>query len=269
MILLCRCANADVLPVSTLEPVRRWLAESGRAVAAVDDLCGLAARGDERLKALAAAGEAVVVLACHARAVRWLLHRAGVELPPDRLTVLNMRTQSPEEIISILSGMNATGDSVLFEKTQASSEGKTCAKTQASMETEGSICSLAFSRTLEKTGDTDPGKWDDPWIPWFPVIDLDRCIHCKQCLNFCLFGVYALDEGSKVRVRNPRKCKTNCPACARLCPEVAIMFPKYAEGPISGREVRPEDLARRDLRVDPRGMSRGDVLAALKERSRR
>lgn len=227
MILLCRCANADVLPVSTLEPVRRWLAESGRAVAAVDDLCGLAARGDERLKALTAGGS-LVVIACHPRAVQWLLHRAGVELPPDRLTVLDMRTQSPEEIIALLSGMNAGVESV-----------------------------------------AGLGREDDPWIPWFPVIDLDRCIHCKQCLNFCLFGVYALDEGSKVRVRNPQKCKTNCPACARLCPQVAIMFPKYAEGPISGREVRPEDLERRDLRVDPRGLSRGDVLAALKERSRR
>ncbi len=75
------------------------------------------------------------------------------------------------------------------------------------------------------------------WMPWFPVIDHDRCKNCKQCLDFCLFGVYELDEQEQVRVTKPANCKTNCPACARVCPAKAIIFPKYTESPINGDEV--------------------------------
>ena len=87
--------------------------------------------------------------------------------------------------------------------------------------------------SVEKQGD---------WTPWFPVIDRDRCINCKQCLNFCLFGVYQLSDDGNVEVAKPANCKTNCPACARVCPEAAIIFPKYGQSPINGDEVNEETL---------------------------
>jgi hypothetical protein len=62
---------------------------------------------------------------------------------------------------------------------------------------------------------------------WYPVIDETRCINCQHCLQFCLFGVYELDAGGKVQVCHPDQCKTGCPACARICPQSAIMFPLY------------------------------------------
>lgn len=77
----------------------------------------------------------------------------------------------------------------------------------------------------------------DAWIPWFPVIDYDGCVNCKKCLSFCLFGVYALNDAGMVTVVNPSGCKTNCPACARVCPKAAIMFPKFPEPPINGGTV--------------------------------
>lgn len=104
------------------------------------------------------------------------------------------------------------------------------------------------------------------WVPWFPVIDRQRCENCKTCLNFCLFGVYGLDDGGNVRVEQPDKCKTYCPACARLCPEVAIIFPKYEKGPISGEQVGPEGVADEPLAVDPSRLAAGDVYAALRAR---
>jgi len=64
---------------------------------------------------------------------------------------------------------------------------------------------------------------------WYPVVDGSRCIQCKHCLQFCLFGVYALDADGKVQVRNPDQCKPGCPACARICPQSAIMFPLYEQ----------------------------------------
>ena len=67
---------------------------------------------------------------------------------------------------------------------------------------------------------------------------LPRCTNCMQCLSFCLFDVYGVSADSKIQVRNQNNCKTECPACSRVCPEVAIMFPKYRHGPINGEEVK-------------------------------
>jgi hypothetical protein len=58
-------------------------------------------------------------------------------------------------------------------------------------------------------------------------MDSSRCINCQHCLQFCLFGVYELNAAGQVEVRNPDQCKTGCPACARICPQSAIMFPLH------------------------------------------
>jgi Pyruvate/2-oxoacid:ferredoxin oxidoreductase delta subunit len=108
-----------------------------------------------------------------------------------------------------------------------------------------------------------PGEWK----PWFPVIDYNRCTNCMQCLSFCLFGVYGVDADQKIQVQNNEQCKTNCPACSRVCPEAAIMFPKYKAGPINGDEVSDADLNREKMKVDISALLGGDVYALLRERS--
>ena len=105
------------------------------------------------------------------------------------------------------------------------------------------------------------------WKPWFPVIDFSRCTNCMQCLTFCLFDVYGVSKEKKIEVRNPTNCKTDCPACSRVCPEVAILFPKYKGGPINGDEVREADLAREKMKVDISALLGGDIYAALRQRS--
>ena len=107
------------------------------------------------------------------------------------------------------------------------------------------------------------------WKPWFPVIDYDRCTNCMQCLSFCLFGVYGVDAGQKIQVQNNDNCKTNCPACSRVCPEAAIMFPKYKSGPINGDVVSAEDLQREKMKVDISALLGGDVYSMLRQRSER
>ncbi len=69
---------------------------------------------------------------------------------------------------------------------------------------------------------------------WYPVIDCGRCVNCQQCLQFCLFGVYALGDDGKVFVKNPDNCKHGCPACSRICPKGAIMFPLHEDAAIAG-----------------------------------
>jgi Pyruvate/2-oxoacid:ferredoxin oxidoreductase delta subunit len=105
------------------------------------------------------------------------------------------------------------------------------------------------------------------WKPWFPVIDFSRCTNCMQCLSFCLFDVYGVSKEKKIEVRNPTNCKTDCPACSRVCPEVAILFPKYRGGPINGDEVREDDLHREKMKVDISALLGGDIYAALRQRS--
>jgi Pyruvate/2-oxoacid:ferredoxin oxidoreductase delta subunit len=105
------------------------------------------------------------------------------------------------------------------------------------------------------------------WKPWFPVIDYDRCTNCMQCLSFCLFGVYGVDKESRIQVQNNDNCKTNCPACSRVCPEAAIMFPKYRSGPINGDAVSAADLNREKMKIDISALLGGDVYSMLRARS--
>ncbi len=105
------------------------------------------------------------------------------------------------------------------------------------------------------------------WKPWFPVIDYDRCTNCMQCLSFCLFDVYGIDADKKIQVQNNNKCKTDCPACSRVCPEVAILFPKYKHGPINGDVVSTDDIRRENMKIDISALLGGDIYEALRDRS--
>ncbi len=106
-----------------------------------------------------------------------------------------------------------------------------------------------------------------PWKPWFPVIDFDRCTNCMQCLSFCLFDVYGVTPAGKITVQNESNCKTDCPACSRVCPEVAILFPKYKAGPINGDEVQADDVRREAMKIDISSLLGGDIYSMLRDRS--
>src|SRR5262249_11395642 len=76
-----------------------------------------------------------------------------------------------------------------------------------------------------------------PGRRWYPVIDYSRCTNCMECLDFCLFGVYGVDKLDRILVENQDNCKRGCPACSRVCPEHAIMFPDYKTPAIAGAPV--------------------------------
>lgn len=83
---------------------------------------------------------------------------------------------------------------------------------------------------------------------WYPVIDFGRCTHCMECLDFCLFGVYGVSDEERIVVESPESCKKGCPACSRVCPENAIIFPMHRTPAIAGAfgagiEARKLDLS--------------------------
>ena len=75
---------------------------------------------------------------------------------------------------------------------------------------------------------------ESPARRWYPVIDLSRCTNCLECIDFCLFGVYGIDARETILVEQPDNCRQGCPACSRVCPENAIIFPQHKSPTIAG-----------------------------------
>ena len=181
----------------------------------------------------------VKIAACFPRAVKWLFHAAGTPLNEADTEIVNLRALTPQDSEIALRNRTITPN-VPAGKSVREDGPKPALKSQ--------------------TGD---------WKPWFPVIDYDRCTNCMQCLSFCLFGVYGVDDEKRIQVQNQDNCKTNCPACSRVCPEAAIMFPKYKAGPINGDIVSDSDLNREKMKIDISALLGGDVYAMLRTRSER
>ena len=100
-LLYCHCQYAQVASPEVKAAVLKRLCESDLPFEAVPDLCELSARRDPSLKRLAAAGP-VKIAACFPRAVKWLFAAADAPLPLGATEVLNLRTQSADEVLSAL-----------------------------------------------------------------------------------------------------------------------------------------------------------------------
>ena len=227
-ILYCGCEYCDIIEKEKKQSVYTALADSGMDVVAIPDLCQVAAKERALLKDIAASGELAVV-ACFPRAVKALFDFAGLGKKV-KLHFFNMRTSSAEEILGKLKINNSK-----------KRNGKNGIKSKS-------------------------GK--KAWIPWFPVIEYGRCVNCKQCLSFCLFGVYELSKMGKVIVAKPENCKTNCPACAKVCPKSAIIFPKYSDSPINGGAVGKNAGAAKNFKIDYDKILGDDTYSALLQRRR-
>jgi NAD-dependent dihydropyrimidine dehydrogenase PreA subunit len=79
---------------------------------------------------------------------------------------------------------------------------------------------------------------EQPVRRWYPVIDYTRCTNCMECLDFCLFGVYGVDKQDTILIEQPDNCRKGCPACSRVCPENAIIFPQHKTPAIAGSDER-------------------------------
>ena len=103
---------------------------------------------------------------------------------------------------------------------------------------------------------------------WYPVIDYSRCTNCLECLDFCLFGVYGVDSLERILVENQDQCKKGCPACSRVCPQQAIMFPEYKTAAIAGADTGAVGGLKIDLSRLFGGEATDPLAAAVQERDR-
>jgi NAD-dependent dihydropyrimidine dehydrogenase PreA subunit len=161
----------------------------------VSDLCGCAVSRKNELQQVFGSTDEALVIACYPRAVKLLLQNAGIDPELFKTSYLNARETATGDV---LAGVDA------------------------------------FMTCEPQTGEMIQLQGDPEWPAWYPVIDYNRCNTCGQCADFCLFGVYEKQE-DKVVVVHPHGCKNNCPACGRICPQTAIVFPKYEKaGAIAG-----------------------------------
>jgi NAD-dependent dihydropyrimidine dehydrogenase PreA subunit len=100
-----------------------------------------------------------------------------------------------------------------------------------------------------------------PGRRWYPVIDYSRCTNCMECIDFCLFGVYGVDKLDRILVEHQDNCKRGCPACSRVCPEQAIMFPDYKSAAIAGAPVGNVS----GLKIDLTKLFGGEAVDALQQ----
>lgn len=274
-LLYCHCAYARVVPPAVKADVLAGLTNAGVAFEAVSDLCQMSARKDPRMKELAEGGP-VTIAACYPRAVRGLFIQSETPLPDDGVTICNMRTDSAEDVLKAMLNGTAREDDGAPSSAPAAADALADVPavplplvSKAAMESASDAAVSANGSASDRIGSLTR-ELEQPaaggWKPWFPVIDYTRCTNCMQCLSFCLFDVYGVKEG-KIQVQNQDHCKTDCPACSRVCPEVAIMFPKYRHGPINGDVVSTDDVRREAMKVDISALLGGDIYAQLRDRS--
>jgi NAD-dependent dihydropyrimidine dehydrogenase PreA subunit len=233
-ILICECALGGTLPRERLDSLMRALRDRGVDFAVTPDLCALAATKDGAL-ARWADRPGIGIVACRPRAVRCLFQAAGLALDGEARLV-DLRDADADDALRRLGVENAPPP--------------------------------------PQPGVAEPvvaaeGPAAPTWFPWFPAIDRERCTSCGQCAEFCLFGVYTIRDG-RVVVEHPERCKPHCPACARICPQAAIIFPKHDEAPIDGAPMGSDEEAERPRPARPaRAARRRSADAALAERRRR
>ena len=103
--------------------------------------------------------------------------------------------------------------------------------------------SIAASPQIEPQQIEEPLRFTEaPDRRWYPVIDFSRCTNCMECIDFCLFGVYGIDAAETILVEQPDNCRKGCPACSRVCPENAIIFPQHKTPAIAGAPAETGSL---------------------------
>jgi NAD-dependent dihydropyrimidine dehydrogenase PreA subunit len=196
---ICACASRTFIHKENVAEIAATMKNEGYQVIVEADLCKKVMESSYDMPDIAAG----TILACHPRAI--LSHLHWLRLEATRIE--DIRGYSSEEVLSRF-GLSYSD-----------------AKDSAEKDT--------FRKVIE--GFSVENGTD----AWYPVLDKKKCTECGKCHDFCLFGVYTV-ENKHVRVMQPQNCKNNCPACARMCPGKAIIFPKYEKSPINGGTAQEE-----------------------------
>ena len=282
--------------------VAALLMEPGLEVSVVPNLYDLGPDHTGRLFLGAVKGDMVVVSWLYPRAAFWLLDRDGIKghfgeshlQPPTDEDEAEAEPAKPMEKPEAIGPTGAIPDRHVYcldlrdvnradpyiqevRRIAAECRERREAKAREKAANSPVIVQLGLAAKEPANGDVIPGALA-AFAPeallapagrrWYPVIDYSRCTNCLECLDFCLFGVYGVDSLERILVENQDQCKKGCPACSRVCPQQAIIFPEYKSAAIAGADTG----AVGGLKIDLSKLFGGDVADALsmavKERDR-
>ncbi len=269
------------------ESLARELMETGVAVSVVPHLYDMSSDHDGMQFLRSIPGDIVFFAWLYPRAVRWTLHRQGVsgqegisllveedeeenDDAEERPSNLNP-AQLPDRFIYCIDLRLHADTAPYIEEVQRIAESNPHQVAELASWIQGQPQLTQLKRYLASaTGEAVaeiPSPQDDapPRRRWYPVIDYSRCTNCMECIDFCLFGVYGLDTQETILVEAQDNCKKGCPACSRVCPENAIMFPQHKTPAIAGAEGEVAGL-KIDLSVLFGGGGRNPLELAVAER---
>lgn len=226
-IIYCNCGG-ERIPAAVKQSVESILRNGRINYTRIEDLCGISALRKDVVSEMFHGDTDYMVIGCYKRTMD-LLFKQTVELPdmPEISGHINLIEESAEEAAEKIA---------------------------------------AFSSNIRGSAEFHKITEDSGWPSWYPVIDQARCTDCGQCADFCLFGVFEKSD-NQVKVVNPRGCKNNCPACARICPSAAIIFPKYAHGGAIGGSGEIDEKAEQQRQArDIENILGDDLYEALERR---
>jgi len=227
-ILFCNC-KGESIDSYLLQTIGKYLEKLNVDVTILTDLCGVAACNKNLLTNLFINNTEYLVIGCYRRTMKLLFEQINNDFfaQTDFEHINLLQATSKEEVIDTIN--------------------RFC----------GSYKGSSVHREIRE---------DSGWPSWYPIIDYTRCTGCGQCADFCLFGVYEKNSNS-VKVVNQKGCKNNCPACARICPATAIIFPKYTQGgAIGGSDEIDEQIEQQHQAKDIKSLLGDDLYTALEKR---
>jgi ferredoxin len=219
--------NSERINSERLKELENKLRKFNIEICVLSDLCQLSVLCKDNLRDVFQAGNEYLIIGCYERSLKLLLNQIIVDHNSISIGYINTFELTDDEVIQRVS---------------------------------------SFSENSNQPQSINAIGIKSDWPSWFPVIDYSRCSGCGQCADFCLFGVYEKTEGSVIVV-NPQDCKNNCPACARICPQTAIVFPKYKEGGAIGGSDEIDEVSEQTRQIaDIRNFLEGDIYSALEQR---
>lgn len=184
------------------------------------------------------------------RAARWVLDRAGVRGQLGHVELNEEEAEADEAAEAADAADNPLKNRVIDElplpdrkiyciDMRVSEEASQfAAELRRIADTERGVLQLRAVDDLSPPEVIEPLRIDEGTTRrWYPVIDFSRCTNCMECIDFCLFGVYGVDGAETILVEQPDNCRKGCPACSRVCPENAIIFPQHKTPAIAGAET--------------------------------
>jgi len=226
-ILFCSCHGARISR-ETLTGIKLHLEQLEAGSTVFSDLCGVAAMNSKIVSATLEDNTEYLAIGCYPRTMKLLFEQAeAINRKNISFNYINLIETSSEKAKELID---------IFHNKSAG---------------------VAIRKEIK----SEPG-----WQSWYPVVDYSRCTACGQCADFCLFGVYDKTPG-KISVVNPKGCKDQCPACARICPSAAIIFPKYKHGgAVGGSDDIDEKAELQRQTRDIESILGDDIYLALQKR---